>query len=176
MGWMKQLPTWMASGVMAVLFAVFWFGMTLITQPELALGARALVAGIDGTFYGIGMGFWLSRTRRGYGRVAQRPEFRRAVRHGTVPPEVGIPEWRQALLAHQRQYRPLRWAAPALYLPLTALAIVLAVTGQPLFWVAAGFFIAICIVTVVTAPRVLRNTDRMLADLDQREETLHVRR
>ncbi|PYY39059.1 hypothetical protein [Curtobacterium sp. MCPF17_046] len=70
---------------------------------------------------------------------------------------------------HQRQYRPLRWAAPLLYLPMTALAIWLAVTGQPLFWVGAVFFLAVFVVTAVTTPRVLRNTETILTELDRRQ-------
>lgn len=172
MGWMKQAPTWVAAVILAVLFAVVWFGVTLITSPELDLGTRALVSGIVGAMYGLGMGIWLGVARRRYGRAASRPEFSRAVRRGTVPPDVDIPEWRRAVLAHQRPYRPLRWVAPALYLPMTALAIWLAVTGQPLFWVGAAFFLAIGISTVIVTPRVLRNTDTMLGELDRREHTL----
>lgn len=169
MGWMKQLPTWMAGVVMAVLFGVMWFGLTFITTPELGIGARALTSAAFGALYGIFMGLWLGRTRRGYGRVAQRPEFSRAVRRGLVPSDVDIEAWRRALHAHQRQYRPLRWVAPALYLPMTALAIWLALTGQPLFWVGAAFFLGICVYTVIVTPRVLRTTTAMLVELDRRD-------
>lgn len=168
MGWMRQLPTWVAGIVMAVLFAAAWFGITFVTTPELGLGARVLVSVSVGAFYGIGMGFWLGRTRRGYGSAARRPEFGRAVRRGVVPPDVDVDEWRRALTNHQRQYRPLRWAAPLLYLPMTALAVWLAITGQPLFWFGAAVFVAVFVITVATTPRTLRNTDSMLAELDRR--------
>jgi hypothetical protein len=169
MGWMRQLPTWVIGTVMAVLFAAAWFGITFVTTPELGLGARAAVSGSSGAAYGIAMGFWLDRTRRGYGGVARRPEFGRAVRRGVVPPDVDVDEWRRALIHHQRQYRPLRWAAPVLYLPMTALAVWLAVTGEPRFWFGAALFVALFVITVVTTPRTLRNTDSMLVELDRRE-------
>ncbi len=173
MGWMRQLPTWMVGVIAAVVFAVFWFASTFLTTPELGIGARVLVSGVVGAFYGIFMGFWLGRTRRGYGGVARRPEFGKAVRRGTVPADVDITEWRQALRHHQVQYRPLRWVAPALYLPMTALSIWLATTSEPLFWFGAAFFLIVFIVTVVTTPRVLRKTTAMLTELDRREQ--HVR-
>lgn len=166
---MKRLPTWMAGVVMAVMFAVFWFAAGFITTPELGFGARALLSVSVGAFYGIFMGLWLSRMRRSYGRVAQGREFSRAVRRGIVPSDVDIEPWRRALHAHQRQYRPLRWAGPALYVPMTALAIWLAVTGQPLFWVGAALFLGVGIFTAITTPRVLRNTTSMLHELDRRD-------
>jgi len=166
---MTQLPTWAVGIVMAVLFAVLWFALTFITTPELGLGARALVSGVVGALYGCGMGFWLGRTRRGYGGAARRPEFGRAVRRGTVPADVDVAEWRRAVEQHQRQYRPLRWAAPALYVPMTALAVWLAVTGQPLFWFGVGFFLFVGVLTVIVTPRVLRRTDAMLAELERRD-------
>ena len=173
MGWMKQVPTWMAGVIMAVMFAGAWFGATFITTPELSVGPRALLSIIVGAFYGIFMGIWVGRTRRAHGRVGQRPEFSKAVRQGTIPSDVNIADWRRALQSRHEQYRPLRWLAPVLYLPMTALAIWLAVTGQPLFWFGAAFFIAIFIITVVTTPRVLRNTATMLTELDRREATQH---
>lgn len=169
MGWMKQLPTWMAGMVMAVMFAVIWFALGFLTTPDLELAPRALVAAFIGALFGTFMGFWLGRQRRGYGHLAQRSEFGRAVRRGAVPADADAAEWRRALQHHQAQYRPLRWQAPALYLPMTALAIWLAVTGEPLFWVGAGFFFAVLIITTVTTPRVLRNTTAMLAELDRRD-------
>lgn len=175
MGWMKQLPTWMAGVVMAVMFAVIWFALGFITTPDLDLGPRALVAAVIGASFGTFMGFWLGRQRRGYGQLARRPEFGRAVRRGGVPADADTTEWRRALQHHQAQYRPLRWQAPALYLPMTALAVWLAVTGQPLFWVGAVFFVAVFTVTAITTPRVLRNTTAMLAELDRRD-TAHLRR
>ena len=57
---------------------------------------------------------------------------------------------------------------------MTALAIWLAVTSEPLFWFGAAFFIAIFVITVVTTPRVLRNTTTMLSELDRREAAQHV--
>lgn len=173
MGWMKQMPTWMAGVIMAGMFAALWFGASFIATPELGVGPRALLSLIVGAFYGVFMGFWLGRTRRGYGRVAQRPEFSKAVRRSTVPPDVNIAEWRRALQAHQQQYRPLRWLAPVLYLLMTAFAIWLAVSSQPVFWFGAAFFIAIFVITVVTTPRVLRNTTTMLTELDRREAAQH---
>ncbi|WIB15914.1 hypothetical protein DEJ34_01935 [Curtobacterium sp. MCPF17_050] len=169
MGWTKQLPTWIVGVIMAVLFAALWFAFTFITTPELGVGARALASAVAGAGYGVGMGLWLGRTRRGYGGAARRPDFGRAVRRGTVPADVDLEEWRRAVEHHQRQHRPFRWAAPLLYLPMTALAIWLAVTSQPLFWVGAVLFLAMLIVTVVTTPRVLRNTETMLAELDRRQ-------
>lgn len=169
MGWMRQQPTWVAGIVLSVLFAAAWFGSTFVTTPELGLGARVLVSVSVGALYGIGMGFWLGRTRRGYGSEVRRPEFNRAVRRGVVPPDVDVDEWRRALTHHQRQYRPLRWVAPVLYLPMTALAVWLAVTGQPLFWFGAAVFVALFVITVATTPRTLRNTDSMLVELDRRE-------
>ncbi|PYY48240.1 hypothetical protein [Curtobacterium sp. MCBD17_023] len=169
MGWMKQLPTWIVGVIMAVLFAAVWFAFTIVTAPELGIGARALVSALVGALYGVGMGLWLGWMRRGYGGVARRPDFGRAVRRGAVPTDVDVDEWRRAVEHHQRQYRPLRWAAPLLYLPMTALAIGLAVTGQPLFWIGAVFFLAVFIGTAVTTPRVLRKTETMLAELDRRK-------
>lgn len=169
MWWSRRMPTWAVGVVMAVLFAIGWFALGFVTTPGLGLGARALVSAFVGALYGIGMGFWLSRSRRGYGATASRPGFGRAIRRGTLPEDVDGAEWRRALEHHQRQYRPLRWAAPALYLPATALAVWLAVTGQPVFWFGAAFFVAVLVVTCVTTPRVLRNAEAMLADLDRRE-------
>ncbi|WP_146240213.1 hypothetical protein [Curtobacterium sp. MCSS17_008] len=158
---------------MVVRFAAAWFGATFITTPELGIGARALVSAIAGAFYGTFMGIWLGRTRRGYSGPARRPDFDRAVRSGTVPAEVKIDEWRRALQHHRAQHRPLRWSVPALYSPMTALAIWLAVTSQPLFWFGAAFFVAVFVLTAVTTPRVLHNTSAMLAALDRRESARH---
>lgn len=173
MGWMGRAPTGVAGVVMAVLFAAGWFGASFVTTPELGVGPRALLSVIVGACYGLVMGLWVGRSRRAHGTAAQRPEFNKAVRRGTVPSDVDVAHWRRALQARQQQYRPLRWSAPALYLPMIALAVWLAVTGQPLFWFAVAFFVAILVVTVVTTPRVLRNTTAMLAELDRREATQH---
>jgi hypothetical protein len=166
---MKKLPTWMAGVVMAVMFAVFWFALGFITTPDLDLGPRALVAAFIGALFGTFMGYWLGRQRRGYGQLARRREFGRAVHRGDVPADAVTTEWRRALQHHHEQYRALRWQAPVLYLPMTALAIWLAVTGQPLFWVGAVFFVAMFVLTAVTTPRALRHTTAMLAELDRRD-------
>lgn len=169
MGWMQRMPSWSAGLVMAVAFAVAWFGTTFLTTPETGLGARALTSAFVGTLYGVGMGSWFGRNRRRYGAAARRPGFARSVRRGVLPPDADVDEWRRALRHHRRQYRPLRWAAPLFYLPMTALAVWLAVTGQPVFWIGAVFFVGIGVATAVTTPRVLRNTEVMLAELDRRE-------
>jgi hypothetical protein len=166
---MKQLPTWMTGVVMAVMFAVIWFALGFITTPELHLGPRALIAAFTGALFGAVMGFWLGRQRRGFGQLAQRPEFGKAVRRGAVPADANTAEWRRALGHLQKQYRPLRWLAPALYLSTTALSIWLAVTGEPVFWVGAGFIFAMFVITMVSTPRVLRKTTTMLAELDRRD-------
>lgn len=173
MGWTRRAPTWVAGVVMAVLFAAAWFGTSFVTTPGLGGGPRALVSVVMGACYGLVMGLWVARTRRAHGTAAQRPEFGKAVRRGTVPPGVDIAHWHRALQARQQQYRRLRWSAPAIYLPMIALAVWLAVTGQPLFWFAVAFFVSIFVGTVVTTPRVLRNTTAMLAELDRREATQH---
>lgn len=154
---------------MAAMFAVGWFGVTFITIPELTIGGRAVASALTGAVFGLVMGLILGRQRRQYGRAGSRTDFARAVRRGTVPPDVNTTEWRQALLRRQKEYRTLRWTAPLLYLPMTALSIWLAVTGQPLFWFGAAFFIAVLIFTVGVTPRTLRNTDAMLTELDGRE-------
>ncbi|MDM7885657.1 hypothetical protein QUG92_11135 [Curtobacterium sp. RHCKG23] len=172
---MKQLPTWMTGVVMAVMFAVMWFALGFITTPELHLGPRALISAFTGALFGTGMGFWLGRQRRGFGQLARRPEFGKAVRRGAVPADADPAEWRRALQHLQKQYRPLRWLAPALYLPMTALSIWLAVTGEPMFWVGAGFMFTIFVITTVSTPRVLRKTTTMLAEVDRRD-TAHLTR
>lgn len=152
---------------MGVLFARAWFGVSFITAPVVSIGPRALLSVMVGVLYGIVMGMWLGWTRRAHGRAGRRPDFSTAVRRGTVPSDVD--EWRRALLSRRQQYRPLRWVAPVLYLPMTALAVWLAVTGQPFFWFGAAFFIVVFVVTVVTTPRMLRNTTTMLAELERRD-------
>ncbi len=173
MGWMQQKPVWAAGVVVGVAFAVAWFGSTFLTMPELGVGPRALVSLVAGAFFGVVMGSWVGRVRRAHGDVARRPAFGRAVRTGTLPPDADTAEWRQALLARQRLHRPLRWTAPVLYVPATALAVWLAVTGQPVFWFGAALFVAALVATVVTTPRVLRNTATLLAELDRREVAQH---
>jgi hypothetical protein len=59
---------------------------------------------------------------------------------------------------------------------MTALAIWLAVAGEPLFWAAAALFIGLFVYTIATTPRVLRNTEMMLAELERREEAQQVTR
>lgn len=159
---------------MAVMFAVGWFGTTFITIPELTLGGRVIASVLTGAAFGLAMGVILGRQRRQYGRAGRRPDFARAVRRGTVPPDVNTGEWRQAVLHRQKEYRTLRWTAPLLYLPMTALSIWLAVTGQPLFWFGAALFFAMFLITVAVTPRTLRNTDAMLTELDRREQAEHV--
>lgn len=166
------MPTWTVGVLMAVVFAAAWFGSTFVTSPGLGLGARALISGFTGALYGTGMGLWLGRQRRAYGSAVRRPGFRRAVRRGVVPADVDTAEWVRALRHHQSQYRPLRWAAPVLYLPMTALAVWLAVTGQPLFWFGAVFFLGMLVFTLAVVPRTLRNTDLMLAELERRSDPL----
>lgn len=158
---------------MAVFFAAGMFGVSFIITPELGLGVRALGAATAGAAYGVGMGFWLGRTRRGYGRLSGRREFVRAVRRGSVPPGVDsdadIAEWRRALLHHRAQHRPLRWTGPVLFGAMSVVSLALAVTGQPAFWVATLGFTVALVVVATTTPRVLRRTEAMLAELDRRE-------
>ncbi|MBA8988858.1 hypothetical protein FHW23_000090 [Curtobacterium pusillum] len=154
---------------MAAMFAVGWFGVTFITIPELTIGGRAIASVLTGAVFGLTMGVILGRQRRQYGRAGSRPDFARAVRRGILPPDVSTGEWRQALLRRQKEYRTLRWTAPLLYLPMTALSIWLATTGQPLFWFGAVLFVAVFIFTIAVTPRTLRNTDAMLGELDRRE-------
>ncbi len=52
MGWMQRMPTWTAGLVMAVAFAVAWFGTTFLTTPETGLGARALTSAFVGACTG----------------------------------------------------------------------------------------------------------------------------
>ncbi|WIE78435.1 hypothetical protein [Curtobacterium sp. MCSS17_016] len=93
MGWMKQVPTWMAGVIMAVMFAGAWFGATFITTPELGVGPRALLSIIVGAFYGIFMGIWVGRTRRAHGRVGSVPSSARlsvgAPFHPTLTSPIG---------------------------------------------------------------------------------------
>lgn len=166
---------WAVGLVLAVLFAAGWFGSTFFTMPELGLGVRALVSVIIGAGFGVLMGLWLGRVRSGYGGIVQRPEFGRSVRRGTVPPDADVHQWRRGLEHHQRLYRWLRWA-PLLYLPMTALSVWLAASGNPLFWGTAAFFLAMFVATAVTTPRVLRNTEAMLAELARRERAQDVAR
>ncbi|WP_139199813.1 hypothetical protein [Curtobacterium sp. MCBA15_008] len=45
----------------------------------------------------------------------------------------------------------------------------MAVTGRPLFWFAAAFFLVMLVVSLVQTPKVLRNAASMLTELDRRE-------
>ncbi|WP_146236845.1 MULTISPECIES: NarK/NasA family nitrate transporter [unclassified Curtobacterium] len=171
---MRQAPTWAAGVIMAVMFAAGWFGVTSITIPELTIGVRVVVSVATGAAFGLVMGVILGRQRRQYGQAANRPDFARAVRRGTIPPDVNTGQWRQALLRRQKEYRTLRRTAPLLYLPMTGLSIWLAVAGQPLFWFAAAFFVGVLTLTVAVTPRTLRNTDAMLTELDHRENAQHI--
>lgn len=163
------MPTWLLALSTAIVFAAAWFASTYLTMPGLELAPRALVSAFVGVLYGAGMGIWSGRVRRGHGSAAGRPGWRRSIRSGTVPVDVDVDEWRRALRHHQRQYRPLRWAAPTLYLPMTALSVALAVTGEPLFWLGTALFLTLFVVTAVTTPRVLRRTASMRAELDRRD-------
>lgn len=169
--WWQQ--TWVSGLLMAVFFAVGIFGISFIITPELSLGVRALMTALAGAAYGVAMGLWLGRTRRGYGRLSGRREFVRAVRSGSVPAEVDsdadIAEWRRALLHHRAQHRPLRWTGPVLFGTMSIMSLGLAATGQPVFWIATLGFTAAFVLVVVTTPRVFRRTEAMLAELDRRE-------
>lgn len=176
MGWMRRLPTWARATIAGVLFTVAWWASTFITIPELTPWQRVVVSLPTGAAYGIVMGIFLARMRRGYGGVLNDPRLRRALRHGEVPPDADIDEWRGAVRHHQAQYRPMRWAVPVVFIPMTALSIWLAVTDEPRFWFAAGFFVAVGVFCAIITPRVLRNSDAMLTELDRREQEQQVRR
>ncbi|MBA8990987.1 hypothetical protein FHW23_002252 [Curtobacterium pusillum] len=169
---MRRWPWWLAALVLAVAFGGLWFLVTMVAMPELSAGDRGVISAITGSAYGIVMAIFLVRQRRGYGAALQHPGFRRAVRRAVVPPDIDIARWRRAVQQHRNQYRPLRWAAPLLYVPMTGISIWLAVTGQPLWWIFAGLFVAMLIGSLIVAPRVLRRTDAMLTELDRREQSI----
>lgn len=172
MGLMRRWPWWLAALALAVAFGGLWFLVTIVVMPELNAVERAVISAITGSAYGIVMAIFLIRLRRGYGTVLQDAGFRRAVRRGVVPPDVDVEGWRRAVQQHRNQYRPLRWAAPLLYVPMTGLSVWLAASGQPLSWIFVGLFLVMLVASLIVAPRAVRRTDAMLTELDRRARSV----
>ncbi|WP_165931522.1 MULTISPECIES: hypothetical protein [unclassified Curtobacterium] len=158
--------------MLAVAFGGLWFLVMVVVMPELSTGERVILSAIPSSAYGIVMAIFLIRQRRGDGAALQPPGFRRALRRAVVPPDVDIDGWRRAVQHQRKQFRPLRWAAPLLYVPMTGISIWLAVTGQPLYWIFAGLFVAMLVASLIVIPRVLRRTDTMLTELDRRKQSV----
>ncbi len=163
-------PAWVVGLVTGLGFAVVnTLIRTLLTDDPWT--DTVVVAGLTGVLFGAVMGPVLTRQQRrawsaaGTASSAGLRAAARAAQRGPVP---GDPELREAarrLALHQRDVllRQRRWAAP-LFSLLVALAVWLAVTGAPAYWLfAAGFALLAAWTSVVLPRRLARRADLLTA-------------
>lgn len=154
--------------LIGALFGVTWFLSAPITMPGAPFLARVVGALVGGAVFGVVFGLWLGRQVQAAGPAARDRSFARARRTGVVPADADLLAWRQALEHQRTQHERQRWFGPLVFVPATALALVLALTDSPYWWFGVALFVGFLVAILLSTPRVLRRTRTMLAELDRR--------
>ncbi|WP_137767903.1 hypothetical protein [Curtobacterium sp. SGAir0471] len=155
--------------VTGLVFGVGWFVGLPLVEPELRGPQLAIGAVVGGLFFGVLFGGWLGRQRRAAGPASADRSFRRALRTGVLPPGVDTVAWRRsvghrrAVTLRQQRFGPLVFGGG------TVLYVALALTQDPLWWLAAAVFAGFLVAALVQTPRLLRTTAALLDELDRRE-------
>lgn len=156
--------------VLAVVFGGFWYLSTFTTMPsDVPVGDRVVGGVVTGTAFGVLFGLWLERQRRRGGADGRQRAVRRAIRRGAVPDDADADQWRRAITHYEQSYRQQRRFGPVVFAVALLLEVSVAVTGRPLFWFAAAFFLVMLVVSLVQTRKVLRNAASMLTELDRRD-------
>ena len=165
----RSLPLRALLPVLFVFTAAFWLGVGVIVMPS----EQPLVARLIGTVFYAGamtafFGLAIKRARRGAGGVDELSRMQAAVKAGAVPPDVDTSTWIPMLERWQTQSRRTRWLAPVMFTGFIALSLWLAATAGPVWFVFGLFFLALLIVSTVSAWRGYDKLTRMLDELRSR--------
>ena len=166
----RSLPLLALLPLLFVLLAALWLGIGVVVMP----GDQPLIARLIGTVFYAGaitafFGVVISRARRGAGGVDELSRMQAAVKAGAVPSDVDSSTWIPTLEKWQDQNRRSRWLAPVMFTGFVALSLWLASTAGPVWFVLALVFLALLIVSTVSAWRGYDKLTRMLDELRSRE-------
>ncbi|MGU3409691.1 hypothetical protein ACLBWP_06250 [Microbacterium sp. M1A1_1b] len=124
---------------------------------------------VSAVFYAAGLtavlGVLIARLRRRAGGAAELSRIQRSVKTGSVPPDADPTNWVPSLERLQRQSRRNRWLGPLVFGSATVLAVWLAVTSGPVWWLFVVAFVGFFAWTTFETRRALRTLPVMLAEL-----------
>ncbi|MBD8704994.1 hypothetical protein [Frigoribacterium sp. CFBP 13712] len=166
----RSLPLRALLPLLFILLAALWLGIGVLVMP----GEQPVIARLLGTVFYAGamtvfFGVVISRARRGAGSVDELSRMQAAVKAGAVPSDVDSSTWIPMLEKWQGQNRRSRWLAPVMFMGFLALSLWLASTADPVWFVLSLVFLALLIVSTVTAWRGYDKLTRMLDELRNRE-------
>jgi Flp pilus assembly protein TadB len=170
----RRFNQWLMAAPLSVHFALYALTFGLITYGlDAGLSGRRdswLEHLIGGVAYGALMTGMVAWRRRKDGGASQQQAFLAALKSGELPADADPEVWAPLLDRKQRSIR--RWEpwAIVLFIAFTALAVVLAVGQNPIWWLFAALFAAMGVWLVVVGRRNARRIDGLRAQLPQEQQ------
>lgn len=169
---MRRSNRWLATAPLPVyfLFAAVSFGgvgylLHFVIGPSHEDGLDFLIGGV---VYGLLMTAFIGWRRRRYGGAQRSLQVGLAIKNGELPADADPAFWRPALARQERTFRRLRWIIPVEFGAFVALAVWLALTAGPVWWIFAGFFVAFVVLGVVGTRRNMRKITALQHQLSAR--------
>jgi Flp pilus assembly protein TadB len=165
--WLLVAPLYVHFAVSALTFGLITYGF------DAALSDRRdswLEHFIGGVAYGALMTGMVAWRRRKDGGASQQQAFVTAVKSGELPADADPEVWAPLLDRKQRSIRRARPWAIGVFTAFTALAVVLAVGKNPVWWLFAALFAAMGVWLVVVGRRNARRIDGLRAQLPHEQQ------
>ncbi|ROP78668.1 hypothetical protein EDF18_1324 [Frigoribacterium sp. PhB107] len=166
----RSLPLRALLPLLFVLLAALWLGIGVVVMPaEQPVIARLISTVVYAGAMTAFLGVVISRARRRAGGVDELSRMQAAVKAGALPVDVDSSTWIPMLEKWRDQNRRSRWLAPVVFTGFIALSLWLASTAGPVWFVLALVFLALLIVSTVSAWRGYDRLTRILDELRHRE-------
>ncbi|TDT66461.1 hypothetical protein [Frigoribacterium sp. PhB116] len=166
----RSLPLRALLPLLFVLLAALWLGIGVVVMPaEQPVIARLISTVVYAGAMTAFLGVVISRARRRAGGVDELSRMQAAVKAGALPLDVDSSTWIPMLEKWRDQNRRSRWLAPVVFTGFIALSLWLASTAGPVWFVLALVFLALLIVSTVSAWRGYDRLTRILDELRHRE-------
>lgn len=166
----RSLPLRALLPLLFVLLAALWLGIGVVVMPaEQPVIARLISTVVYAGAMTAFLGVVISRARRRAGGVDELSRMQAAVKAGALPLDVDSSTWIPMPEKWRDQNRRSRWLAPVVFTGFIALSLWLASTAGPVWFVLALVFLALLIVSTVSAWRGYDRLTRILDELRHRE-------
>ena len=165
--WLLTAPLYVHFAVSALTFGLITYGLDAALSDHRDSWVEHLVGGLA---YGALMTGMVAWRRRRDGGAARQRAFLAALKSGELPADADPAVWGPLLERKQRSIR--RWEpwAIVVFIAFTALAVVLAVGQNPVWWPFAALFVAMDVWLVLMGRRNARRIDDLRAQLPQEQQ------